>query len=135
MSEQETPSVSVEPLLGYPALLVTWQYQIVPEEMAAAFQTIREIFDSVDRKMFVVMDLTNNPQLEVLEVVTHATPVFKHPRSAKWLFVGQSGLGRVVESKLISLTRRDSAVIWFDTLDEAFDYLQVLDSTSSYRSE
>lgn len=123
----------VEPLLGYPALLMLFEHQIVEDELAAAFQSVLETMEAADRKLYLVLDLTSNPQLDVLEVVTAATPVFRHPRSAKWLIIGQSGLGHVIESKLITLTRRQGAVIWFETEDEAFDYLRIVDETSGRR--
>lgn len=128
------PSVRVEPLLGYPALLMVFEHQIVEDELAAAFQSVLATMEAADRKLFLVLDLTKNPQLDVLEVVTAATPVFRHARSAKWLIIGQSGLGHVIESKLITLARRPRSVIWFDTEEEAFDYLRIIDETSGRRA-
>ncbi|MBN2469736.1 MAG: hypothetical protein JXN59_03340 [Anaerolineae bacterium] len=129
----QTPSVRVEPLLGYPALLMTFEHQVIKEEMEAAFAEVHAAQEGADRKLFLVLDLTKNPQLEVLEVVTAAVPVFRHPRSAKWLIIGQSGLGHVIESKLATLSRRTSDVLWFETEAEAYDYLRMIDEISGRR--
>lgn len=128
-----TPSVRIEPLLGYPALLMIFEHQVVREDLEAAFKAVQDALEGADRKLYLVLDLTKNPQLDVLEVVTVAVPVFRHPRSAKWLIIGQSGLGHVIESKLVTLSRRQSAIMWFETEDEAFEYLRVIDEISSRR--
>lgn len=130
MTDQAS-SVSVEPLLGYPALMMTFEHQVQEKDLVAAFEDVVAAFEAADRKLFLVLDLTKKPQLDVLEVVTAATPAFRHPGSAKWLMIGDSGLGHVIESKLITLTRRQSAVNWFETEAEAFDYLRIIDEASS----
>ncbi len=129
------PSVSVEPLLGYPALLMSWQHQVQKAEMEAAFRAVHEALEAADRGLYLVLDLTKNPQLEVLEVVTAALPVFRHTRLARWLMIGQSGLGHVIESKLATLTRRDAMALWFATADEAYEYLRAVDVIRGARSE
>lgn len=117
-------SVSVECLDGIPAIRMNWEKQVNNRDVAEAFEIINNLLNESVHSLYVIVDLQSNPNMPVAATLNGALfGPYRNPRLKKWLIIGASSLGRVVENILSSVTGRHN-VQWFDDSDAVFAYLE-----------
>ncbi len=117
------PTVDVQPLPNYPALKMTWQQQVAPADVVAAFQAITTALNASDQPMFVIVDLLSNPQFPLVTTIHEALTPYRHPHLQEWLVVGSNWMAQAVEGALSKITKQKN-VRWFSSEADAVDYLQ-----------
>ncbi len=116
--------VTVTPIEGQPAFLMTWPHIVDKESIRSAFRDIMDGLDTTDKPLYVVVDLRNNPDFPMTETIQGAYwGPFRHYRLAEWLVVSTNVLGRMIGHTLATITRRNN-IKWFETMEEAMLYLQ-----------
>lgn len=115
--------VTVTLIDGSPALLMSWPRIIERDSIKEAFRTIVTSLDASDVPMYVVVDLHANPDFPMTDTIQGAYfGPYRHPMLSEWLVVNTNILGRMIGNTLSSITRRHN-IKWFDTMEEALDYL------------
>jgi hypothetical protein len=115
--------VTVTPLYDYPALIMTWPRFIERNSIKEAFRTIVEALDESDVPLYIIVDLSANPDFPMTETIQGAYfGPFRHRLLAEWLVVNTNMLGRMIGNTLTSITRRHN-IRWLDTMEDATAYL------------
>lgn len=115
-------SVHVEPVEKYPALRMVWEHRVHSPDVKPAFETIVSELDAARRPVYVIVDLTRDPNFPLAETTMHAVPAYRHFRLAAWLVVGTNKFAEYISKFLNTATGR-SNVLWFDTEAEALAYV------------
>jgi hypothetical protein len=116
-------TVYVEPLDNHHAVKMIWQHQIVARDLRTAFGQIGEALAQTDEPLYVIVDLQSNPQFPIRATVEEALPAYRHPNLKAWLILGHNRIGKLIESTLTALTRRQN-VYWFNSEADAIAYIQ-----------
>lgn len=116
------PTVSVEPIEGYPALKMIWQHDVVEADVAPAFARISAALDATNRPLYIVVDLLSNPRFPIMTTVQEALSPYRDPMLKEWLIVGSNWMAKAIEGTLARITRHKN-VRWFKTETEALAYL------------
>jgi len=117
-----TPTVTIEPIAGYPALKMTWQHVVRESDVARAFQQITKVLDTSHRPIYVVVDLLSNPRFPITLTVQEALGPYRDPMLKEWLVVGSNWMAKAIESTLARITRHKN-VRWFHSEADALAYL------------
>jgi hypothetical protein len=123
-------TISVEPIEGWPAIRMTWCAQVNSNDVHVAFETICVHVFAATRPIYVVVDITANPNFPIFETVVGALPIFKDPNLAAWLIVGSNSGAKAIEGLLARVTGR-SNVQWFDAESDALNYLAAIEKQAA----
>jgi len=105
---------------------MTWPRVIERDSIKEAFRMIVTALDTSNVPLYIVVDLHANPDFPMTETIQGAYfGPFRHCNLAEWLVVNTNILGRMIGNTLSSITRRDN-IRWFETMEEALQYLQEL---------
>jgi hypothetical protein len=111
---------------GYAAWMLEWEQVINKDEIAPVFRKIVRALDASDEPLYVVVDLTKDPEFPMSQTINAALwGPFRHKRLQAWLVVGSNRTAQVIGRTLNNLTRRDN-IVWYETVEEAFAYLDAL---------
>ena len=100
-----------------------WSHTVNARDVRLAFNFIKATLDESDRTMWIVVDLTENPQFPVVDTVMEAlTGSFRHERLAEWLVVGTNSMAKLIADMLTGITGRRN-IKWFDTMQDALTHL------------
>lgn len=117
------PTVHVEPVGPYNAVLMAWEAEVHQGDITRAFRQILAHLEASSEPIFVVVDIRHNHHMPLLPTVQGAlSGAYQHPHLKAWLVVGRHPLARQVENALAKLTQRHN-VVWFDDYDAALNYL------------
>jgi hypothetical protein len=120
------PSVCVEAIEGFPAILMTWQHDVNKGDVVAAFQKLQTLLDGADQPIYIVVDIQSNPIFPLRETIQGALwGPYRHPRVEEWLVAGSNTLAHTIERTLSNITRRKN-VRWFETEAAALGYLSTV---------
>ncbi|MEO8611404.1 MAG: hypothetical protein ABI690_26135 [Chloroflexota bacterium] len=115
-------TVRVEPIENYPALKMTWQHDVRDLDVVNAFKQINTILQNSTDPVFVVVDLSANPNFPLLTTIHEAIAPYRNPLLEEWLVIGSNWMARAVEGTLAKLTRQKN-VRWFTKEVDVMDYL------------
>ena len=117
-------TIIVEDVRGHRAIKMTWQHQVIYNDVRDAFHSINFTLNASTEPMYVVVDITSNPNFPLNATITEAAAgPYRNPKLKEWLIIGSSGLARIIEQILSSLTGRRN-VRWFKTEAEVMAYLE-----------
>ncbi len=117
------PTVYIESVEGYPAMVMRWEHAIHSRDVSVAFRDINERLDAADEPMYVLVDLLENPQFPLLDTIAGALwGPFRHPTLNEWLVIGTNTLARVIARSLSNATRRNN-IRWFSSYEEVYAYM------------
>lgn len=86
-----TQTVSVESINDYPAVRMTWARIVNEQDVRAAFQQITQLLDESDSPLYVLVDITVNPNFPLITTIIGALQgPHNSPKLAEWLVVGKS---------------------------------------------
>ncbi len=120
---QAEKSITVRYLEQESAILMQWEHEISREDVRPAFQSICEILDASPIPIFVVVDISSNPQFPAIETVNGAmSGPARHPKLKGWLVIGKNTLAQVIGRTISSLTG-SSNIHWFDDYDQMRSFL------------
>ena len=123
MTSSNNRTVIVEPIENEVAILMNWQKNVQPEDVRLAYEDIMTVLQQTSTPIYVIVDLTANPQMPMSETLRGALyGPYGHPMLKQWLVVGKHQVGQVI-SRLLEQATRKKQVIWFDTMEEARQYL------------
>jgi len=106
------------------AILMQWEATINPSDIMAAYTEIQRILEQATNPIYVVVDLTQNPQMPMRETLTGALfGPYGHPMLAQWLVAGQHNIGLMV-ARLLERTTGKKQVTWFNTIDDALKFVE-----------
>jgi hypothetical protein len=127
------PTVDVQPIKYLPALKMIWQHKVVDKDVITAFESITTALNNSKDPLYVVVDLLNNPNFPLMVTIQNALEPYRHPQLQEWLIVGSNWMARTIEGTLSKITRHKN-VRWFDTEDDALNYLKSVlgDRMTSY---
>jgi hypothetical protein len=117
------PTVDVQPIEYLPALKMTWQHKVVDKDVIMAFESITAALNNSKKPLYVVVDLLSNPNFPLMVTVQNALEPYRHPQLQEWLIVGSNWMAKTIEGTLSKITRHKN-VRWFDSEDEALDYMK-----------
>jgi hypothetical protein len=117
-----TCTAKAEPNL--PAATLWWAHAVRREDVAEAFRDLNNILNAVSEPIYVFVDLRERPNFPLADTLRGALDgPFKHPMLKEWLVIGSSPTAHTIGRILSSIARRNN-IKWFNTQDEATDYLQ-----------
>lgn len=122
----ETPSktVHVEDFGEFPAVKMTWQREVNYPDLSDAFRKIEEKLNNSVQPLYVVVDITRNPNFPLNTTVAEAAAgPYRNPKLVEWLVIGSNLGARMIERLLSSITGRHN-VRWFKSEAEVTAYLQ-----------
>lgn len=120
---QATASVVVDRLENANAAKMTWQHSVTAKDVRSAFNQLDEMLAESDDDFFVVVNLLSNPNFPLNATVDGALfGPYRNPKLRAWLIVGSNPVARLIERLLAGVTNRRN-VLWFDTENEALEYL------------
>lgn len=126
----EKPSVYIEPLENYPALLMYWQRAVAKEDVSRAFQTIHTSLDASEQSLYIVVDITESPRFPMLETISSAMRgVYGHPKLILWLVVGSNTMAETIE-RVLSHSTGKKKVEWFASQAAALSFIERHQSNS-----
>ncbi len=114
-----TASVQTEVMEAGHLIKMTWGEVATADDMRTAFDDLIAALDRAPH--FVLVDLSNNQQMNVSRTVFEAIRAYRHANLRRWLVVGANDIARTVGATLATLTARHN-IMWFDTVDEAVRY-------------
>lgn len=112
-------------------LIMTWARNVRHEDISAAFEFLLAQLDAAPYPLYVIVDLSSRPAFPVLQTIYRALPAFVHPKLARWLVVGESSLGRIIEDTLVRLSGVQNHVLWFGTMTDVHSHLNAQVSISA----
>ena len=116
-------TVHVEPVEGHNALSMIWQENVTKADVKAAFKAIEARLQTTESPLFVIVDITANPNFPLLETINAALfGPYRHPRLKEWLIIGANRSAQMIERVLAGSVVRKN-VRWFTNADEALVYL------------
>jgi hypothetical protein len=105
------------------ALLMQWEATTNRSDITAAYSEIQRVLEQATSPMYVIVDLTQNPQMPMRETLTGALfGPYGHPMLAQWLVVGKHNIGLMV-ARLLERTTGKKQVTWFNTIDAALEFV------------
>lgn len=122
----ETPNktVHVEDFGEFPAVKMTWQREVNYPDLSDAFRQIEEKLNNSAQPLYVVVDITRNPNFPLNTTVAEAAAgPYRNPKLVEWLVIGSNLGARMIERLLSSITGRHN-VRWFKSEAEVIAYLQ-----------
>ncbi len=118
------PTVRIESVEGYPAMVMLWEHTVRTADVQAAFKDITARLEAADEPTYVLVDLLKDPQFPLIDTITGALwGPFRHPTLKEWLVIGTNTLARVIARSLSNATRRNN-IRWFNSYDEVYAYIQ-----------
>jgi hypothetical protein len=121
-----SPTVSVEPVKDYPALIMKWHAYAKPEDIKRAYRVISDALDAASGHLYIIVDLRENKQMPLKETVSGALfGPYNHRNLAAWFVLGGHQIARVVANSLAQVTRQHR-VDWFDTEEDVYNRLKEL---------
>jgi hypothetical protein len=118
------PTVTVEYLNQYQAIRMTWQHKVSYIDLRDAFHSINSILNAASEPMYVIVDITSDPNFPLGATITEAASgPYRNPKLKAWLIIGSNGLARIIERILGGLTGRKN-VLWFKSEAEVTAYLE-----------
>lgn len=105
-------------------ILMTWANVVTHLDVKEAFKEVDVILNKAEEEMFVVVDISTNPNFPLSATISGALyGPYRNPQLREWLIVGSSVVAHSIERTLVNITGR-SNVRWFTTLAEAFAYAE-----------
>ena len=118
------PSVSVEPMQSAQALHMIWQKNVQKADVHAAFQRIQDELQSRNAPLYVIVDITSQPNFPMFETLNAAmSGPYRNTLLKEWLVVGTNRVAQTIERVLAGSMGRDN-VRWFTSEAEALAYLE-----------
>lgn len=118
------PTVSVEAVSSYNAILMTWQHRVDKSDVVRAFHKINQTLNEAAAPVYVVVDITNNPRFPLRETINSALwGPYRNPKLKAWLIIGSNPTARAIERSLSGVTKRKN-VFWFQSFEEVQRYLE-----------
>lgn len=116
-------TVSVTPITGRDALLLSWEHRVDKDDVRTAFADMTQYLHEARRPLYVIVDLRKNPVFPLAETITACFwGPFRHTMLAEWLVVGSSPPARTIGRTLVGISRRDN-IRWLQTMEQAEEYL------------
>ncbi|MDQ7026031.1 MAG: hypothetical protein Q9P01_01670 [Anaerolineae bacterium] len=117
-------TVSIRHIDNIPALFMVWDADIKAKDVSQAYQQITTELDQSETLKYIIVDLTSNPNMPFAETLRGALyGPYKHPMLKQWLVVGDHQVGHMVSRLLFSTTGKKH-VIWFDSIEDAYDHIE-----------
>lgn len=105
-------------------ILMQWEHLIYREDVRAAFETVSQLLDESPVPIYVVVDISSNPQFPLTETVNGAiNGPARNPKLKGWLVIGKNNLARIIGRTISSLTG-DRNIHWFDSYDAVSGFLR-----------
>ena len=118
------PSVITEPTNAPNVIQMTWQQQVVEEDVQAAFGSITQYLAQTLEPIYVIVDLVAKPNFPMATTISEALRgPFGHPQLAGWVIVGGNRAASVIEKVLSNITRRKN-VYWVENYADAKAFLR-----------
>ena len=113
---------------NHQAMKLTWQYEINKADLHPAFHELTMALTHSSDPMYIIVDLSQDPQLPVLDTMMEALRgPFRHPKLAEWLVLGSNRSARWIADLLIRTASRNN-IRWFNTMDEITAYLSAVEA-------
>lgn len=116
-------SIQLSTLDTFGNLLMTWPHQPDKEQIVKAFSSIRTFLEISHRRMYIVVDLSTNPQFNMSVTIQNAMKVHTHAHFGGWLVVGANARAHLIGQALTTMTQSQT-IFWFDTVSEATVFLR-----------
>jgi hypothetical protein len=125
-----TPTVRVESIS--PTIIkMSWDKIVRVPDVDQAYREINRLLNLAPRPIFVLVDISCNPQFPVGATIKGALlGPHQNPKLQAWLVVGTSVIGHMIDHILTKVTRR-KIVVWFNTETEALGYAAEVIPTDS----
>lgn len=121
--EENTTTVEVTQVVGYPAVRMTWQHMVKIDDLQPAFQQVTKALNVSSERMYVIVDLRSDPNFPIVDTVMGALRgPFRNPNLEEWLVICGNRAARMIGNMLTKATRREN-IRWFDTIESAMTYL------------
>lgn len=115
-------TVSVTPIEGFQfALRMHWEKAPIVPDINQAFDSIFRKLDTSEQKVFILVDITNNPRFPIAVTLSRASQAHRHPNMGDWLVIGTNTMAKFIGTTISSMS--SSKVIWFDNEQAALQHL------------
>ena len=115
--------ITMETIANLPAIKLVWKARVTGNEVHSIFNHLQAQLSEAEVPHYIVLDLSANPQFPLKETTAAALfGPYRHPMVIEWLVVGSSEYWKLIEQTLASATN-ERKIRWFDTVDEAADYI------------
>lgn len=109
---------------GFPAAKLWWAHHVNHHDVKPAFEALNQLINESPIPMYVLVDLSQQPDLPVIETIHNAlSGPFRNPRLVEWLVVGSSSLAKIIGRSLSTLSFRNN-IKWFESEAAALSYLE-----------
>lgn len=119
-------TVSVMPIEGYPAWLLTWEQKVDKRDVAPAFRQLTQALDDSEGMIWVVVDLGKNPNLPLHETISSTLwGPSRHDKLRGWLVIGSNSTAQLIGRTLSKVTGRFN-IQWFENMDQVLTHMQIV---------
>lgn len=110
--------------IDHQTILMVWADVVTPLDVKEAFKEVDAILNKAEQEMFVVVDISTNPNFPLSATISGALfGPYRNPKLREWLIVGSNAMAHSIERTLANIARR-SNVRWFTTQAEAYAYVE-----------
>ena len=121
---EQQPTVSIKPFEELCAVKMIWQHDVKASDVRTAFKDISRQQPCPDEPYYVLVDIRSDPQFPLAETIVSALAgPFRDPQLVEWVIIGSNQTAKLIEHMLTRIAKRAN-VVWFDTPDEAEDYVR-----------
>jgi len=115
-------TVNVAHLNEY-AVKMVWASRVNDTDVKQSFKAVDAILTSAGHPMFVVVDITADPNFPISATLTGALfGPYRNPNLREWLIIGSNTAAKFIERTLSAATGR-TIVRWFATDAEAAAFI------------
>ena len=106
------------------SIKMTWASRVNDNDVKQSFKEIDKILSAAAHPMFVVVDITSNPNFPITATLTGALfGPHRNPKLREWLIIGSNTAAHFIERTLSGATGR-IIVRWFETEAQVSAYIQ-----------
>jgi hypothetical protein len=113
------------------AIYFQWDHLVLREDVRPAFEQIDRLLDASPDPIYVVVDISSNPQFPLTETVNAAIQgPARHPKLKGWLVVGKSNMARIIGRSINAMTGKRN-IQWFESYADALIFVRHSGSSQS----
>ena len=107
-------TVTISQIDGFQyALKMRWEKSPTVEDVHAAFDEINTVLNSASQKVWIVVDISSDPNFPLSATLPRASQAHRHENMGDWLVIGQNTIAKFIGATISTLS--SSKVIWFDS--------------------
>jgi hypothetical protein len=117
-------TIKVTLLEHEPVIYFQWGHLVFRDDVRPAFEQIDRLLDASPDPIYVLVDISSNPQFPLTETVNAAIQgPARHPKLKGWLVVGKSNMAQIIGRSINALTGKRN-IQWFETYADALAFVR-----------